>query len=251
MEFGGSNNLFRLSKLLCLALLLFAVSTANASPTITRHGTDLSTSLSLASTRTTTSGAINTIAKPVRAELANFAKEFLQPPGSSAGSLNVRRNSARPLPAVPATFLMLLAGFLCVTLYRDRKLWFTALAGLLWVSQVGIQTLPRLAQHFNHKNLTKHQICAELVYPHYLESFQRSRSDIEGTRYIGLLHHLGGIPDYKSTVNLHTFQPAAAIFKQDSLGLQFHCLASKAEQFICFSPAFIFENIPRGPPKLT
>jgi hypothetical protein len=31
----------------------------------------------------------------------------------------------------------------------------------------------------------------------------------------------------------------------------FKCLASRAEQFICFSPAFIFSNLPRGPPKLT
>jgi len=29
------------------------------------------------------------------------------------------------------------------------------------------------------------------------------------------------------------------------------CLVSKAEQFICFSPAFIFAHLARGPPILT
>ena len=260
MELGESNNLFRLSTLLCLAFLLFAVSTANASPTVTRHGADLSASLSLTNTRTTTSGSINTIVKPIRAELANLAKEFLQPPESSAGLLNVRSNSARSLPAVPATVLMLLTGFLCVSLYRDRKIWLMALMGLLWVGQAGIQTLPQLAYRLRHKNHTKQQIRAELTYPHYLENSRRLRSDVEGTRYIGLLHHLGGIPDDKSTYtnnkvftyshkHTSTFHPAI-IFK-DRLTLQFHCLAYKAKQFICFSPAFIFNTIPRGPPLLS
>lgn len=249
MNHREHNKLFCLSKVLCLTFLLFAISTANASPTVTHHGTVLSASLSLTNNRTTTSGSINTVVKPVRAELANLAKEFLQPPEGSAGLLDLRSNAVRPLPAVPATILMLLTGFLCVSLYRDRKVWLTALAGLLWVSQAGIQTLPRLAHHFSHKDYTKQQIRAQLTYPSYLGSFQRSRSDIEGTRYIGLLHHLGGIPDDKSTVNLHTIQ-LAIIFK-NSLTLQFHCLALKAKQFICFSPAFIFETIPRGPPLLS
>ena len=257
MVLGKRNKFFWLSQRLCLcsAILLFAVSVVNASPTITRHSTDLSVSLSRANTQTTTSGSINTVVKPVRPELANLAKEFLQPPQNSAGLLD---DAVRHLPAVPATVLMLLAGFLCVSLYRDRKVWLTALAGLLWVSQAGIQTLPRLALRLSHRNHTKQQIRTELTYPYYLENSHRPRSDIEGTRYIGLLHHLAGIPNAKSTYtnnrvftysHKHTSTSQPAIFsEQYSLNLLFNCLAVKTKQFIYFSPAFIFETIPRGPP---
>jgi hypothetical protein len=250
VELCEHNKFFRLSKLLCLAFLLFAVSIANASPTTTHHTTDLSTSLSLANPRTATSGSINTVVKPVNDELANLAKEFLQPPESSAALLNLSSNSVRLLPAVPATVLMLLTGFLCISFYRDRKVWLMALIGLLWAGQTSIQALPQLALRLSHGNHSQQQFSStELSYPHYLENSNRLRSDVEGTRYIGLLHHLGGIPDAKSVINSHISQPAI-IFKQDSLTLQFHCMAFKAEQLICFSPAFIFESIPRGPPKL-
>ena len=249
MKLGEGNRFFRLGKLLCLTFLLFAASAANASPTVTRRGAELPDSLSLTNTQTTTSDSINTVVKPVRAELANLAKEFLQPPENSSGLLDAHNNSIRSLPAVPATVLMLLSGFLCVSLYRDRKVWLMVLMGLLWAGQAGIQTLPRLAHHFSHKNHTKQQIRAQLTYPHYLENSRRLCSDVKDTRYVGLLRHLGGIPDNKSTANLHTTQPAI-IFQPDTLSVQFHCLAPKAMQFICFLPAFIFETIPRGPPEL-
>lgn len=247
MELCERNSFFWLSKLWFIVLLLFAGSAANASPTVAHQDIILTVSPSAADSRIAISST-NNVVKPVHTELANLAKEFLQPPAISTDLSNNQLSHIRPLPAVPATVLMLLTGFLCVSLYRDRKVWLMALAGLLWVSQAGIQTLPRLAHHFSHKYHTKQQICTELTYPYYLGNSHRLRCDIEGTRYIGLLHHLGGIPDDISTTNLHTSH--SAIIFNNSLTLQFHCLASKAEQFICFSPAFIFETIPRGPPLL-
>jgi hypothetical protein len=249
MNHSVYNKLFMLGKLSCLAFLLFAVSTANASPTVTYHGIDLSASLSLDNSWNTTSDSTNSVIKPINAELVKLGKEFLRPQENAFGLLNNSSNSVRPLPAVPATALMLLIGFLCVSLYKDRKIWLAALAALLWVSHAGIQTLPRLAYHLSHKKHTKQKICAKLNYLSRLGSSHRSRSDIDGTRYIGLLHHLGGIPKVKSAANLYINQPAL-IFKRNGLVLQFYCLALKAEQFICFSPAFIFEIIPRGPPPL-
>lgn len=249
MNHREHNKLFRISGQLCLAVLLFAVSAVNASPTVTRHSADMSASLSLASTRTTTSGSINTVTRPINVKLADLGKEFMRPPTISVGLRNAPGNSVRLLPAVPATVLMLLTGFLCVSLYRDRKVWLTALAGLLWISQAGIQTFPQLVHHFSHKYHTKQQICAELIHSHYIGNSHRLRSDVEGTRYVGLLRHLSGIPDNKNTANLHTFQPA--VIFNNSLTLQFHCPASKAEQFVCFSPAFIFAHLARGPPLLS
>ena len=246
MDLCKPNLFFCLSKLWCAAFLLCAVSVANASPTITRHGIDLSVNTSLVNTRTVTVNSINTIAKPAHVKLADLGKEILSPPAASAGRPNVGSNSVRLLPDAPAAILILLAGFLCVSLHRDRRVWLIALMGLLWICQAGIQTLPRLGHYLSHKSHTKHQIGAPLAYQSCLGRVCRSRSDIEGTRYIGLLHHLGGIPDTKSTINLSISQ--SAVIFNSNFTLQFRCLASKAEQFSCFSPASIFETIPRGPP---
>ncbi len=256
----------RINKLLCALVLLLAISIANASPTVTHHSTDMSVSLSITNTRITTSGSINTVVKPIRTELANLGKEFLQPPENSAGLLNVSNNSVKLLPAVPATALMLLTGFLCVSLYRDRRVWLMAMMGLLWAGQTGIQTIPRLAYHFSHKNHAKQQIRTELAYPYYLRIPHRLQCDIEGIRYIGLLHHLAGIPDSKSVSQLsyQTGQDSISTQTENTLRASLfammtplspslyvtNCLAAVAEQQMCFSPAFIFETIPRGPPKL-
>jgi len=136
------------------------------------------------------------------------------------------------------------------------------------VGQTGIQAVPQLALSLSHRNHSIRQLDAELTSTYYLENSNRLRSDIEGTRYIGLLHHLAGIP--KNTMSL--LQPSLSFLrKQESsqtgdefrapqfaiMGLSSHlipatkCLAAKVEQIICFSPAFIFDSLARGPPKLT
>ena len=245
MDLGRNYLFLGLGKLLCLACILVAASVANASPTITPQGTDLPVSSSPISPPTETAESINTIVNPARSELADLGKEILSPL-ASAGRPNVGSNSARLLPDAPAAALMLLTGFLCVSLYRDRRAWLIGLMGLLGICQAGIQTLPRLTHHFSYNSYTKQHTGAQLAYPSYLGRFHRSRSDIEGSRYIGLLHHLVGIPDAKSAANSYTSQPA--VIRNNSVTLNFRCLASKVEQFRCFSSASIFETIPRGPP---
>jgi len=178
--------------------------------------------------------------------LAEVAAEFLKPPPAFMGSPALPVG-AKSLPAVPGALLMVLTGFLCVSLVKDRKVWLAALAGLLWLGQAGIQAVPQLALRLSHRNHTEQQLSAVLTYPYYLENSNRLRSDIEGTQYIGLLHHLAGIP--QDTMSFPS--PSAIISERYSLNLLLNCLTLKIEQFICFSPAFIFENLPRGPPELT
>ena len=240
---------FQVSKLLCVTALLFAAATANASPTGVRRGAGLPVSLSLRNTEIATSRPINNILKPASAELANLGREFSQPPQNSAGSLDHQSNSVRPLPAIPATVLMLLSGFLCVSLYRDRKIWLMGLMGILWVGQAGIQTIPRLAHHFDQKH-TKKQIYAKQTQSPGLKNFEILPSDIKRTKYIGLLHYLAGLPKAKSQSNL-LYTPQAVILNQDNPAPLFVCPACAARQFSCFSPAFIFNNLARGPPVLS
>lgn len=264
---SGEKVFLRADKLLCvsLMLLLFAVSTANASPTVAHQDAILFTSLRPAYTSASISRTIsNNIVEPDNAELANLGAEFLQPPASSA----TLSNSVKPLPAIPATMLMVLTGFICISLVRDRRVWLSALAGLLYIGQAGVHAIPELAMHLGHR---KHNIQQQssYLYSYRVENSSRLRSDIEGTRYTGLLHHLAGIPG--DTISF--LQPRLSFLgkqvsettKMSSLRKQEHelraisssyglepspsCSVPITEQFIYFSPTFIFDHLPHGPPE--
>lgn len=266
----------RANNLFFVVILLLATAVANASPTVTSQGAILSARVYPTDTVTTIScPIINNILTPSNAKLANLGKEFLKPPASSADLGSAQANPVKPLPAVPAAVFIALIGFLCVSFVKDRRVWLAALAGLLWAGQAGIRAVPQLALRLTHRNHSEQQLNTELAYPYYLNNSSRLRSDVEGTQYIGLLHHLAGIPHSESantntrlaelialsqhnqvqnskvfsSPNKHTYtsQPAI-ILEQYGLNSLLNCLASKAEQFICFSAAFIFELIPRGPP---
>lgn len=234
-----------------IVTLLLAATVANAAPTVvTVDAVAPAVGMALGTTAVTVPA--NEVVGPVDAKLANLGRELLQPPNFAVLG-NTRGNHVKPLPAVPAAIFMVLSGFICISLVRDRRFWLAALAGLLWAGQVGITVLPQLALHLGHGNYGKQHLCAELTYPHCLENSNRLRSDLEGTQYIGLLHHLAGIPDVKSlhkTTHTYTAQPAIILAR---IGLDpiLVCLASKTEQLISFSPAFIFVDLARGPPVLT
>ena len=249
------------SNWLVIVLLLFVFSAASATPTVSNcnnslvvsalsPGSDTPIPILADATFTTESGD---------SHLAGVAADFLRPPPAFTGSPALP-NGVKSLPAVPGALLMGLTGFLCVSLVKDRRLWLAALAGLLWLGQAGIQAVPQLAVRLSHRNHTSQQLDTELNYPYYLEN-SRLRSDIEGTQYIGLLHHLAGIPD--STMSFLSLRKRESSQTEDEFRTpQFaitrllsplipvtNCLTLRVEQFICFSPAFIFDNLPRGPPE--
>ena len=250
------------SKWFVILLPLLIVTAASAAPTVSNYSSSLVVSaVSPASdVRVFTVPEVPQIAEPSDSHLARVAAEFLKPPPAFTGSPALPVG-AKTLPAVPGALLMGLTGFLCVSLVKDRRFWLAALAGLLWLGQAGIQAVPQLTIRFSHRNHTARQLDTELTYPYYLENY-RLRSDIEGTQYIGLLHHLEGIP--QSTMSFLSLRKRESSQTEDEfrtpqfaiIGRVSHiipatnCLAAKVEQFIYFSPAFIFQQLPRGPPKL-
>jgi len=143
---------------------------------------------------------ISNITGLYNSHLDSISKEFHKPPVTKANLPNTSME-VKSLPATPKTLLMVLLGFLCVSLVKDRRIWLTALAGLFWAGQAGVSFLPQLAanvagrgrsenltssHHINHLNANKHP--------------SRLRSDIEGTCYIGLLRHLEGIPNHTASI---------------------------------------------------
>ncbi len=247
----------------CIILLLCALSTAKASPTVTIRNAGLMTDSCPVYAPAAISGSIDNLLQPANTKLAHLAREFLQPP-VHPGSQSFT-HLVKPLPAVPPAIFVLLSGFLCVSLVRDRRVWLSALAALLWAGQTGFQALPQLALRLAHRtNHIEHRSVAQLTYSYCLENSRRPRSDIEGTQYIGLLHHLAGIPNnldisplcsrskyFNTSVQTHdktgTYQ-SAIISLSSHLIIAHNRTASLAEQPVIFFPAFTFDNLPRGPP---
>ena len=231
-------------------------------------------------------GEISPAAEAHNWNLASIAAELLKPPADfSVASTSPGQVTA--LPAVPSAVFMVLTGFICVSVVKDRKLWIAALAGLLWAGQAGFSALPQLAWHLAARKQTQVTFSPGVTYIPELDQSDRLRSDIEGTAYIGLLRYLAGIPDTVNSVQrggckvqgigysvqhlhflnakrytLNASRYTTYNIRHTTKSPQFALtevlayilpatkrLAYIAEWHFYFSPAFTFENLPRGPPK--
>lgn len=167
------------------------------------------------------------------------------------------------LPAVPTAILMVSIGFVCISLVRDHKAWATALIGLLLVTQAGIDAVPQLAKHiclraYNHDS--KHLGYAKL---YQIKITGRLRCEVEGSKYIGLLNYLSGIPIAKICYHQRS---KSGQFRNDQLpplNLQYIAKNSSASTehknshpvitFDCctsLSFDFITASLSRGPPGI-
>jgi hypothetical protein len=208
--------------------------------------------------------------------LAMVGDELLRPPVEHLDTVDALPVGTRALPSVPGAILMVLVGFVCISLVKDRKLWLAALVSLLWLGQAGFTVLPQLASQLRGRQ--QKDCNANVTLTCGPEASFRLRSDLEGTQYIGLLRHLGGIPDgatlstslslvasgsrrcaFKSRPALSTNAPRGGKLNDPS---QFavlqpsghtirvdNCLSAVVRQPVCFSPAFVFDVLARGPPE--
>jgi hypothetical protein len=272
--------LSNIRKGLLVFLSLLVASAAIAAPTVSDCNRNLAAAvLSLsADADSTCAYEINQIGEPTNSPIASVAAEFLKPP--AAADQQVSSISVKSLPPVPGALFLGLAGFLCVSLVKDRRVWFTALAGLFWLGQTGFAALPQLASHLRSKKQIQHQFPASLIYVSELEGSNRLRSDIEGTQYIGLLRHLAGIPDVTMSLSLRaqrafspersrrgsnlTLPPNGSVSAQNKYKFQpphfttgvlvLHlirtsfCSALKNKQLFPFSTSFISGHLARSPP---
>lgn len=259
---------------LAILLSLVIVTAANATPTGCSYDKQLVAGAwsPRSDTHITLTLELDQVAGPQNPELARIAAELLQPPAGSADS-SAYPIGTKPLPGVPAALFMALTGFFCVSFVKDRRVWLAGLAGLLWLGQAGLSALPELASHIAGKRQIKQQSADNLTCLHAVKHCGRLRSDIEGTQYIGLLRHLAGIPDVtvshsisallpslrarrsrfdalrKRAVSAQLTAPEFALTRLVSHIIETtSCPACAAEQPVCFSPAFIFSSLARGPP---
>ena len=243
-----------------VSVLLFAATCAKAAPALIEQNVGPLSNRNFPETQS----AIEVL-KSHDTRLLNIGSEIIKPYVASATPGNSQRGYMESLPAVPAAILMVIAGFLCISLVRDRRVWLAVLAGLLWAGHAGINTVPQLAQSLCLRPHTVQRFLAGHTQAYSPEDANRARCDIEGTRYTGLLHYLAGIPRGKYISQLcfrfKQFGTSTPMRIGDEFeGRQFAvsqmtgtispicCLAILAERFSCFTPAFTLQGLARGPP---
>jgi hypothetical protein len=133
---------------------------------------------------------LNQIAELPNPQFKIVAQRFLNPTLSS--SYSPQAINLKSLPAVPGTIFMVLTGFIYVSLVKDRKLWLTALAGLLWLSQISVTALPKLASHLYSKKQTEQSV-RNLTSSCGFNDSSHLPCDVQG-EYIGLFRYLAAIP---------------------------------------------------------
>jgi len=261
-----------------VVVLLLAASVASASPTVISDSPQRPVPVSADSAIDIS--ACNLDSSVVNDRMSELGGALLRPPASPDASRGGPSTDNQPiqggnqyLPAVPPALLMVLTGFFCVSLIRDRRTWVAVLAGLLWVGQTGINALPELTSRLGRKVQNSRLIEPTLLvaYPlggdYYPESFN------EQIRYTGLLHHLEGIPqgtsafshirkivipsEAEESILIKGFcsrgkdtraSQHAIVSALSFLNTAYNYLVRPTRQFVCLTPAFIFNLLPRGPP---
>jgi hypothetical protein len=248
----------RKAKWVFALILLVAFSEAKSAPTI--GGGDkaklVADKMSPASNADVPSvGELELFKGTNNSSLTHIAAEILKPPVDFMSN-SALPPGAKPLPPVPAALFMGLTGFICVTLVRDRKVWLTVVAALLWIGQIGITALPKAAVHLVGR---RHQYLQQQYSSALQKRFSGLRINLVDREYAGLLHHLEGIPtkirstkhDIRHTVLFPRVTEGYALNTVFPYLIRaLNCLAFEVRQFCCFSPAFIFENFARSPPGL-
>ncbi len=155
---SGKNN-----KLLVILLSLVVATAISAAPTMSdcnKHF--VAAAVSPASdVHVTYIPETSQITVPSNSHLAAIGKEILKPPADFTDSPPL---GAKSLPPVPAALFMVLTGFLCVSLVKDRKVWLAVLVGLLWAGQAGFHAIPQLAAHISKKNTQRKSYLMLLPY---------------------------------------------------------------------------------------
>jgi hypothetical protein len=189
--------------------------------------------------------------------LATLADDFIKPAMSLQPTTNSTHNNTHSLPAAPAAFIMSLFGFICISAIKDRKLWLAALSALLCASQAGFNMLPHLAVKLGHKIYNTQKLIAKSVRYPPQRRFYRSRTQLESTEFIFLLHHLNGIPNFlknKTNTLINSYNVldsfSKAVIKTSSSKNEIHKDPSEKIISQCdfVKKTIVFQAIPRGPP---
>ncbi len=154
------------------------------------------------------------------------------------------------LPAAPAAAAMAIVGFLCVSLARDRRAWLALAGGLIWLGQSGAATLPQAMRRVCSGVMQQTSQASSCMGPH--TALQDACSRGQDISYLGLLRKLDDHSGYSSTLCIPCASIAQSAIITSSAVFARPATVSPAAavvDFVVFSPAFIFSNLSRSPPR--
>jgi hypothetical protein len=220
-------------------IVLSAVMPATARPTWSSEELFYSSSAVAAGTeQCSLAYYLSSANNPEISQLAKIYPTTMDVPASEPASV-----SAMLLPATPASGLLTLVGFVCISLIRDRRIWLAGFAGLSLFGQTGTQAVASSSRDEDSQaggNLFR-SYPKGLTLPNTAGVFAFSQKDIPRVNFTHTVFRTAAGSDYhwsySAVLNL--------VLRPDSNAL---CLVSGTRQFACFSPALIFCRMPRGPP---
>jgi hypothetical protein len=189
-----------------------------------------------------------------RQSFARIGKEFMAFPRLSQN--NPEQDSVMVLPYAPAAVALTFIGFLCVSVSRDRKAWFSAMLGLFTISQCGIKCVLRAAgREFSNSECGsyEHAICKP-------DRQMFNGSIVSSLRYLGLLHRLAEIPDravetcFANVVKglsrlVAPYQASSTFYRPDSIASDQEAISAIWSEFIMsLCRQRILAQLARGPP---
>lgn len=130
------------------------------------------------------------------------------------------------LPPLPTALIMVLIGFMCITLVKDRKFWLACLFLLVWPVYAFLNTLPGRSATAQKQNS--------------LSSAMQSRCRIY------FLNSLSSLP---TGFKLSNISLQHAVIEPPCLKPAVNCFYIRAENYSIFQPAFTFGNLSRSPPQ--
>jgi len=171
--------------LVVMGLLLLIV--ANASPAVADSGgfpLVLSHDITM---QVQSSSCLLKVADSSASSFIEIGKELSKPPVTIINSIAIKQ-----LPAIPATFLMVLTGFLCVSFVKDRKIWMRIVSGALYLGVASVNVVPQLLANCNKIKIVQPS-AKEAGCEH--KDFIIPTSDVQIIRYIGLLRRMATAGD--------------------------------------------------------
>jgi hypothetical protein len=204
------------------------------------------------------------------AALDSVGRAMLDPERFSSVAGAGCRPDVKVLPAVPAAVVMTLLGFLCVTLARDRRAWLGLAGGLICLGQAGTLTAPQLMRRICTRAIP--ETARQSSYVHECAVSDGPGGLDETLRYVALLRKLAGIPVQdcglaRVASRAHRLLNDGTAAVRGAGRSSETCPAAPAQaactdssvvrpartdrDIVCFSPAFIFSNLSRGPPAFS
>ncbi len=208
-------------------------------------------------------------------QLENIGRQITDPARTPSPFQETHTRTAITLPAVPAAISMTLCGFLCISFVRDRRGWLAMAAGILWLGQTGMHAVPELTHRICSRITTSASSPIGLDRPDIVFSSDSITGNAQSIRFVGLLRKLEGIPGHNlgvlssdtqgiqavagyyenagrqlASARKHSKPSPALVLRDYRHNTLFVCPAGISGHFTVFSPAFIFQNLSRGPPAI-